>query len=74
MQRLEVSCAVRPIYGSLGAKGLKYMQGKLLLVYLPPPPLHSQMEFHPKDVAHTGYILRLNHYVFAVSADVGKAL
>jgi hypothetical protein len=23
MQRLEVSCAVRPIYGSLGAKGLK---------------------------------------------------
>jgi hypothetical protein len=21
MQRLEVSCAVRPIYGSLGAKG-----------------------------------------------------
>jgi hypothetical protein len=22
MQRLEVSCAVRPIYGSLGAKGL----------------------------------------------------
>jgi hypothetical protein len=24
MQRLEVSCAVRPIYWSLGAKGLKY--------------------------------------------------
>jgi hypothetical protein len=23
MQRLEVSCAVRPIYGSLGAKGLR---------------------------------------------------
>jgi hypothetical protein len=23
MQRLEVSCAVRPIYGALGAKGLK---------------------------------------------------
>jgi hypothetical protein len=23
MQLLEVSCAVRPIYGSLGAKGLK---------------------------------------------------
>jgi hypothetical protein len=23
MQHLEVSCAVRPIYGSLGAKGLK---------------------------------------------------
>jgi hypothetical protein len=22
MQRLEVSCAVRPVYGSLGAKGL----------------------------------------------------
>jgi hypothetical protein len=22
MQRLEVSCAVRPIYGSLGSKGL----------------------------------------------------
>jgi hypothetical protein len=22
MQRLEVSCAVRPIYGSLGAKGI----------------------------------------------------
>jgi hypothetical protein len=29
MQRLEVSCAVRPIYGSLGAKGLSY------IVYLP---------------------------------------
>jgi hypothetical protein len=32
MQRLEVSCAVRPIYGSLGAKGLsrsrwQYCQG-----------------------------------------------
>jgi hypothetical protein len=26
MQRLEVSCAVRPIYGSLGAKGLKLKQ------------------------------------------------
>jgi hypothetical protein len=25
MQRLEVSCAVRPIYGSLGAKGLTLM-------------------------------------------------
>jgi hypothetical protein len=24
MQRLEVSCAVRPIHGSLGAKGLIY--------------------------------------------------
>jgi hypothetical protein len=23
MQRLEISCAVRPIYGSLGAEGLK---------------------------------------------------
>jgi hypothetical protein len=23
MERLEVSCAVRPIYGSLGAKGLR---------------------------------------------------
>jgi hypothetical protein len=23
MQHLEVSCAVRPIYGSLGAKGLR---------------------------------------------------
>jgi hypothetical protein len=23
MQRLEVNCAVRPIYGSLGAKGLR---------------------------------------------------
>jgi hypothetical protein len=28
MQRLEVSCAVRPIYGSLGAKGLT---GKIML-------------------------------------------
>jgi hypothetical protein len=27
MQRLEVSCAVRPIYGSLGAKGLKQLVG-----------------------------------------------
>jgi hypothetical protein len=26
MQRLEISCAIQPIYGSLGAKGLmKYM-------------------------------------------------
>jgi hypothetical protein len=25
MQRLEVSCAVRPIYGSLGAKGFRNM-------------------------------------------------
>jgi hypothetical protein len=25
MQRLEVSCAVQPIYGSLRAKGLKYI-------------------------------------------------
>ena len=24
MQRLEVSCAVRPLYGSLGVKGLNY--------------------------------------------------
>jgi hypothetical protein len=26
MQRLEVSCAVQPIYGSLGAKGLNNIQ------------------------------------------------
>jgi hypothetical protein len=30
MQRLEVSCAVRPIYGSLGAKGLIYGSLNLL--------------------------------------------
>jgi hypothetical protein len=28
MQRLEVSCAVRPIYGSLGAKGLTSLAGE----------------------------------------------
>jgi hypothetical protein len=28
MQRLEVSCAVRPIYGSLGAKGLNSRMDK----------------------------------------------
>jgi hypothetical protein len=27
MQHLEVSCAVRPIYGSLGAKGLNLNNG-----------------------------------------------
>jgi hypothetical protein len=26
MQRLQVSCAVRPIYGSLGAKGLTFLK------------------------------------------------
>jgi hypothetical protein len=31
MQRLEVSCAVRHIYGSLGAKGLKFVLAKYLL-------------------------------------------
>jgi hypothetical protein len=37
MQRLEVSGAVRPIYGSLGAKGLSYL---ILFFWLdsPPPP------------------------------------
>jgi hypothetical protein len=28
MQCLEVSCAVRPIYGSLGAKGLRKAQDR----------------------------------------------
>jgi hypothetical protein len=34
MQRLEVSCAVRPIYGSLGAKGLmtQYIKQQLQVV------------------------------------------
>jgi hypothetical protein len=27
MQRLEVSCAVRPVYGSLGVKGFKEWRG-----------------------------------------------
>jgi hypothetical protein len=31
MQRLEVSCAVRPTYGLLGAKGLSIMLWKLCL-------------------------------------------
>jgi hypothetical protein len=31
MQHLEVSCAVRPIYGSLGAKGLNKTASKYVL-------------------------------------------
>ena len=36
MERLEVSCAVRPLYGSLGVKGLMRNLGFFLLdnVYL----------------------------------------
>jgi hypothetical protein len=34
MQRLEVSCAVRPIYGSLGAKGLKKFLSALAIVII----------------------------------------
>jgi hypothetical protein len=30
MQRLEVNCAVRPIYGSLGAKGLYSVEFRIL--------------------------------------------
>jgi hypothetical protein len=32
MQRLEVSCAVRPIYGSLGAKGLMKISVNIMLL------------------------------------------
>jgi hypothetical protein len=36
MQRLEVSCAVRPIYGSLGAKGLRhYTTSRKVLELIP---------------------------------------
>jgi hypothetical protein len=39
MQRLEVSCAVRPIYGSLGAKGLNcYLFFRFLIFF------HSLLE------------------------------
>jgi hypothetical protein len=33
MQRLEVSCAVRPIYGSLGAKGLRRARYVVIIVH-----------------------------------------
>jgi hypothetical protein len=33
MQCLEVNCAVRPIYGSLGAKGLKCSVWRLAVRY-----------------------------------------
>jgi hypothetical protein len=32
MKPLEVSCAVRPIYGSLGAKGLMFIPCIIILV------------------------------------------
>ena len=33
MQRLEVSCAIRPIYGSLGVKRLKKDQLDALFIF-----------------------------------------
>jgi hypothetical protein len=39
MQRLEVSCAVRPIYGSLGAKGLS--------------GIHNSLDYYAVPIAHT---------------------
>jgi hypothetical protein len=49
MQRLEVSCAVRPIYGSLGAKGLNTFH----LGYKNQPTF---------DVNSTGHCLYLDKY------------
>ena len=34
MQRLEVSGAVRPLYGSLGVKGLKYVNNVIIFAYI----------------------------------------
>jgi len=46
MQLLEVTDAVRPLYGSLGVKGLKHMQAK----------------FHCMSVQYDRYIYYNQHY------------
>jgi hypothetical protein len=53
MQRLEVSCAVRPIYGSLGAKGLN--TNSLLHVSA---PQECHLQGAQTDPAETACILR----------------
>jgi len=40
MQRLEVSGAVRPLYGSLGVKGLRGMQPLERLIFFPATRVH----------------------------------
>jgi hypothetical protein len=54
MQRLEVSCAVRPIYGSIGAKGLITSCSRVLLEKLTgfllvkkSPALHGTRRYIP---------------------------
>jgi hypothetical protein len=44
MQRLEVSCAVRPIYGSLGAKGLI----SLIAIKMSPQRLENKLRKEEK--------------------------
>jgi hypothetical protein len=51
MQRLEVSCVVRPIYGSLGAKGLNFFHM---------PNIHTRIG----TVAVNSVMLVLNNLIF----------
>jgi hypothetical protein len=44
MQRLDVSCAVQPIYGSLGAKGLIWPSLYLSQKIVSTPPAFQDVE------------------------------
>jgi hypothetical protein len=44
MQRLEVSCAVRPLYGLLGAKGLSVQTFRSMLMLAGLLPLPTLLE------------------------------
>jgi hypothetical protein len=57
MQRLEVSCAVRPIYGSLGAKGLKMCASHTVFI---------QVQFVIRPVGFITHLCKLNRYCLDV--------
>jgi hypothetical protein len=46
MQHLEVSCAVRPIYGSLGAKGLNIIYKYTVTIYQIKHISYSNLHLH----------------------------
>jgi hypothetical protein len=47
MQCLEVSCAVRPIYGSLGAKGLqRCLRGSVVCIERKAPAFQENSYLH----------------------------
>ena len=52
MQRLEVSVAVRPLYGSLGVKGLKQDDERawIGLIWLMEGTCDGDQKLHPKRV------------------------